>query len=211
MTTVLLILMALVILLFSYLLFMPISISLDIYRYEQTSAVSAIGMFPFKLTVLPRKKKPPKAEKKKPRPAKPKPKPAKAGGKFQFEIARVSAEDLDTLFDVLGVSLRFLGRLLKTPERGSVRVYLLGGAPQPDLTGQLYGAVQAIAPVLPQSVSILYYPDFVAGKFTGNFSLRMAVRIFTIVKETMIFVFELPILRIIRLYRKYRKGGRDAK
>ena len=203
------ILLAVIFILFAYLLFMPITLRLNILIDEKVSANSVVEIFPFEhkfaLGKSPKEKKAKKPEKIKKATVKtgemPEEKP-----KRKFKLSDFGLSDLAVIFDLLSEALKLIGRLLNAPNY-FLRANITGGATEPDVTGELYGAYHAIRPVLPSSISIIYNPDFASEKFTGTVEVGLVIRIFRLIWETLVFIIRLPIIRLIRLYRKLKKGA----
>jgi hypothetical protein len=203
------IILAVIFILFAYLLFMPITLRLNILIDEKVSTVSAVKMFPFERKFVLGQ---PKKEKKVEKPEKIEKVAAKVGEisekkpKKKFKFSKLSRTDLAIIFDLLGETLKLIGRLLKAPHY-FLRADIAGGAPEPDITGELYGAYHAIRPILPSSIMIVYNPDFAAEKFKGTVEMGLVIRIFRLIWETLVFIIRLPIIRLIKLYRKLKKGA----
>ncbi|MCJ7687479.1 MAG: hypothetical protein MUO68_24660, partial [Desulfobacteraceae bacterium] len=84
---------------------------------------------------------------------------------------------------------------------------LSGGLTEPHITGWFYGGVCAIQPMLGKSIRLFYSPDFTKESLNGKVRGRLAVRLYSIIKEVSIFIWRLPKLRLLRIYFKSRKGG----
>jgi hypothetical protein len=185
-----------------YLLFMPIRFHLNVNFDKKVTATPALAIFPFEHKFIRKKGKKPG---KPPGPAKAmKPKAEKA--KKKLNLSRLGGADLPIVAKLISEVLNFAGRIIRAPQC-SLKADLAGGTPEPDLTGEIYGAYQAIRFALPQSVSLSYRPDFTVEKFTGTVELGLAVRIIKLIKETLVLFFRLPIIKLIKIYRKLRKGG----
>ncbi len=192
----------------AYLLFVPINVSLEINFGEKVLMVSALRFFPFEYKFI--SGKPKKAEKiKRPEPEmatrKAKEELKKKTGK-KLRLSRLSRSDIGICIKVISEILRFFGGIIGSPKY-FLRANIAGGASEPDITGELYGAYHAIRPIMPNAVSINYNPDFAAEKFNGRIEAGFIVRISSLLKETLIFIIRLPIIKLIRLYRKLRKDG----
>ena len=205
MTIIFIIIGIIALLLSAYILFMPVKLRASIIIDESVSAVSSLTIFPFRYTIHPKPQKTPGRATKKKR--------EKKDGvikKKPLDISLLNASDGPTIFKIAKEALRLMGRLIQAPDYFLV-ANITGGAAEPDITGQLYGAYHAIRPNLPAGIQINYVPDFTAERFKGDISVGLAVRIFGILRETIAFIFRLPILRLIKLYRKLKKGRNDGK
>jgi len=189
-----------------YLMLSPISIYLSFDVGGKRMKTAVIGIFPFKYSFkISREKKKPEAKTKKE-----KSKVKATGKKRKYSITPILVDEIETIFSVIGYVFRLIGGIIKSPDRYYLRVRLSGGLSAPDLTGQLYGGIESIKPVLGESVSISYRPDFLAESIEGDVTAGLVVRIITIVKQLLIFGWRLPKLRLIKIYRKMRKGGSDG-
>jgi hypothetical protein len=190
----------------AYLLFVPITIRVIVLIDQKISAVSAIKIFPFEYKFVSGKlkkqrklkvPKPPKVDQEL---------PEEIGERQKSKIRLLGRSDLPVIFRVITETFKFAGRLIRTP-RFFLKAEIAGGASEPDITGELYGAYHAIRPVLPKAISISYNPNFTAEQFTGTVEMGLVIRIFGFLKETLVFIFRLPIIRLIKLYRKLKKGA----
>jgi hypothetical protein len=187
--------MAIIILVLGYLFLMPININVDVRLGGGISAVSEIRIFPFSYRLRRGKHKPqtPIIKNKK----------TPAPKDNRLDISKLTGADLKLILSVVGESLNLLGRLFRAA-RYYLNADLAGGISGPDLTGQLYGAYNALRPVMPASVAISYDPDFLSEKLAGAISFGLAVRAISVVKYIVIFFFRLPIIKIFKLYRKLK-------
>ncbi|MCP4582336.1 MAG: hypothetical protein GY839_12040 [candidate division Zixibacteria bacterium] len=199
--------LVLLILASAYIMLSPISIyaSFDVGRMKMKAAV--IGIFPFKHSLKIGKEK----KKRSIKTGIDKPKVKATSKKRDYNVTPVIIDDFETIISVIGSALRLIGGILKSPDRYYLRVRLSGGLSAPDLTGGLYGGIESVKPLLSKSVSISYRPDFLAQSIEGDVTAGLVVRISSIIKEILIFGWRLPKLRLIKIYRKMRKGGPNAK
>jgi len=185
----------------AYLLLSPISIYIC-YDFDKKNLTSAgISIYPFAYKFKVGAKTETQAKPKKLKSVKLKIKqPKKRGPNFMLLLFN----EFDLIKEVLADVFALLIRLVKSPHRYFAYINLGGGLGTPDLTGQLYGGLEMIKPVLGNSVSIKYRPDFLAESLTGQATLGLAVRLGNILKELLIFVWRLPKLRLIKIYRKMK-------
>jgi hypothetical protein len=200
------IIVSVIIALTAYLLFIPITIRLNLLIDQKISVVSAVKIYPFEYKFISGKHK----KSKKPKVSVPKKleielseKPTE---KQKSKLSLLGMSDLALIFGVIAETFKFAGRVIKTPNY-FFNAEIAGGASEPDITGELYGAYHAIRPVLPDAISINYSPDFAAEKFTGTVEMGLVIRIIGLLRETLIFIFRLPIIRLFKLYRKLKKGA----
>jgi hypothetical protein len=190
----------------AYVLFVPITLRLNIIIDKKVSAVSAVRAFPFERKFVSGKPER-KAKKSKPKNQETKEKLAEEPeekAEKKFKLSHLSRKDILTVIDLIGEAFRFIGHIVKAPHY-YLRAEIAGGATTPDVTGELYGAYQAIKPVLPGSISIIFNPDFNAERFSGTVEAGFVIRIFRLLWETLILILRLPIIKLIKLYRKLRK------
>jgi hypothetical protein len=207
--TILLVILGVLLAALSYVLFVPVTVHFNVLLEEKVMAYSSVKAFPFKRQLYPRPPKPEKAQKAKP-PKEEKPEEeSQVEKKKKFDFSVLNRSDIGMLLGVTSEAIKLLGRLLKAPDYYLV-ANLAGGTEQPDITGQLYGAYHAIRPTLPAAIKINYVPDFLGGRIAGNISGGLVVTVFGLIKEIVIFIFRLPIIRLIKLYRKLKKGRRHV-
>ena len=152
----------------AYLLLSPISIYIC-YDFDKKNLTSAgIGIYPFAYKFKIGPKKETHAKPKKLKPAKPKIKQPKKRG---FNFMLLITNEFDLIKEVLVSTFALLIGLAKSPHRYFAHINLGGGLGTPDLTGQLYGGLEMIKPVLGNSISIEYRPDFLAESLTGQATL----------------------------------------
>jgi len=199
-TTIMLIVLGLVLLSLIYVLFAPITVYCDIVLAEKVSLVSALKIFPFKFGIYPGRSAKKTIRRRKTKIGA----RAQSGIRKKPDLSKLGKSDIDMLLNILGKGLRFSGRIIKAPDY-YLNAALAGGAAEPDITGQLYGAYHAIKPGLPRSIRLSYTPDFMSEKFQGSISCGLAVRLIVLLKEISIFLVRLPIIRLIKLYRRIMK------
>ena len=117
--------------------------------------------------------------------------------------------DLTTLRQVASNSVKFIRGVVIAPDY-YLNVSLSGGLTEPHITGWFYGDVCAIRPMLGKSIRLFYAPDFTKESLNGKITGRLAVRLYSIIRELLIFVWRLPKLRLLQIYFKSRKGGPDG-
>jgi hypothetical protein len=192
------IILTVLILILAYILLVPITINLNLRIAEKVSAESAIKAFPFRYRFSAEEYE---KKAKKPKQVKTTAEKLSKKEKRKQDFSKINLRDITLLLETAAEAFRFAGRLLKAPEY-YVKAELSGGAAAPDITGEIYGAYQALKPILPRSIAVSYNPDFTAEKFSGTVRCGLVIRIITIVKEFLLFIFRLPIIRLIKLYRK---------
>ena len=127
--------------------------------------------------------------------------------KKRFRISCVQLmTDLTTLRQVTSNTIKFIRGIVISPDY-YLNINLAGGFTEPHITGWLYGGVCGIQPMLGKSIRLFYAPDFTKESFNGKITGRLAVRLYSIIREMLVFVWRLPKLRLLRIYLKSRKGG----
>jgi len=187
-----------------YFLLIPVSLSLS-YNTEGKRSIGRIKFFPFVYRFAFDKEK---REAKKKKAVKDKIiKKKQKVGKKKIPVWQVLLYEYDTTIAVTVDFFRFAGRLLKSTERYTLDVSLKGGLGSPDLTGQLFGVLQSVEPMLGKSVRIAYQPDFLSESINvkGNVTAGVRIRTYNILKEVLIFAWELPKLKIIKIVRRLKK------
>jgi hypothetical protein len=115
--------------------------------------------------------------------------------------------DFATLRQVASNAVKFIQGIVIAPDY-HLNVNLTGGFAEPHITGWFYGSVCAIHPMLGKSIRLFYAPDFTKESLNGKITGRLAVRLYSIIREVLIFVWRLPKLRLLKIYFKSRRGGR---
>ncbi len=187
-----------------YFLLTPVSLSLS-YNTEGKRSIGRIKLFPFVYRFRFDKEK---RETKKRKAVKDKIiKKKQKVGKKKIPVWQALLDEYDTTIAVTVVFFRFAGRLLKSTERHTLDVSLKGGLGSPDLTGQLFGVLRSVEPMLGKSIRIAYQPDFLSESINvnGNVTAGVRIRTYNILKEVLIFIWELPKLKIIKIVRKLKK------
>ena len=82
---------------------------------------------------------------------------------------------------------------------------LSGGLRSPDLTGQFFGLVQVCRSIPTESLSLSFYPSFTDDELRGTVDFGIVFRIYKIIKQVIILFWRLPLIQLIKIYRKYRK------
>jgi len=187
-----------------YLLITPIIISLK-YNTSNKKNIAQIKFFPFKYRFILKK------DKKKPGIKiffgfKRLKKPAK-----KFPFWKFLTEEYETAASIIVDLFNFVRRACKSPDRYYLDVSLKGGLGPPDLTGQLFGAVESLKPMLGESLAIKYKPDYMSETIQGDIIADIKLRFYKLLKEMLIFIWKLPKLKLIKIIRLYRKGDLNVK
>jgi len=127
--------------------------------------------------------------------------------KIRISYVQLIRDELGTLRQVASNSVKFIQRIVISPDY-YLNVSLTGGFTEPHITGWFYGSVCAIQPMLGKSIRLFYAPDFTKDSLNGKVRGRLAVRLYSIIGEVLIFLWRLPKLRLLRIYFKSRKGGK---
>jgi hypothetical protein len=208
--TIILLVLGAVVVTLSYVLFIPIAVHFSLIIDENTSAILSVKAFPFRRQLYHRTSgaietaKSEKTEKERSPDEK-----SQSARKKKYDLSVLNSSDIRLMIDVIRQALVMVGRILRAPDYYIV-ANLAGGAAEPDITGELYGAYNAIRPNLPAAIKLTYSPDFLDRRFSGNMSCELVVTIFRILKEIVIFIFRLPKIKVVKLYRKLKKGRKYA-
>jgi hypothetical protein len=196
------ILIAIVFILFAYLLFTPISFEILKTASAGDKPKARIRIFPFMVVSSDTK-----SEKKAvlSKELKVKPKQTNKGNLIWYLLS-----DWDLLEIIIINFIRLLVGLIKSPDRYNFSLDLYGGLSQPHLTGQLFGALCSISPILSESVNIRYHPDFSEESIRAGFSINIRIHLAAILSEIIKFLFRLPVMRITKLVWMYRKDNNYA-
>jgi hypothetical protein len=192
----------------AYLLFVPIFIEAN-YLIGGKGRIT-VAFFPFRIRLKPGKKK-----------AKTKSKPDRETLERQqlkkkkrkqagFDFKDLFRTEYPTIKRVVVVAAKLIMGLVKVPNY-RLRIELAGGLSEPDETGYLYGLVCSLRPILGRSIKLDYRPDFQGEELTGEIKGRVKIRIGSMAKELLLFLHRLPKLKLIKIYLKTRKGGKDGR
>jgi len=185
----------------AYILMSPISIYIN-YDFDRKNLLSAgIKLYPFDYKYKVGHKKETQAKIKKPEAAA---KEKKWSRKRGIDLMSLIIDEFDVLIDIIANMFGLIIGILKSPDCCFARVNLAGGLSAPDLTGQLYGGIEMIRPAFCDSISVNYHPDFLAESLSGQANFGLVVRIYKILNEVLIFIWRLPKLRLIKIYRKMK-------
>ncbi len=106
---------------------------------------------------------------------------------------------------------RYFLDLLKSTIVEQAEGEIEAGFEEPDLTGQAFGFYQAALAVAPSVVGrVNYIPDWTGASFSGTVRASVALPLYRLVWLTLVLLWRLPIVRIIRLARGDRKGVQDG-
>jgi len=194
---------------FALVLFYLLLVSINLqYAYSLTNrtGILNISFFPFKLKNQLHPKKKPEPETSKDISLKKK----TSDHKRQFDW-RILIDEFEILKLLLVRALELLPRLARFPDRYYLNISLKGGFDAPDVTGYIYGGVNALKPQLAKIGIIEFKPDFNANQIVGTIGAGVELRIVILVKELLIFIWKLPKLKTINFIRKLRKGNKSVK
>jgi len=127
--------------------------------------------------------------------------------RFRISYVQLIRDELGTLRQVASNAVKFMQRIVISPDY-YLNVSLTGGFTEPHITGWFYGSVCGIQPMLGKSIRLFYAPDFTKESLNGKVRGRLAVRLYSIIREVLMFLWRLPKLRLLRIYFKSRKGGK---
>jgi len=130
--------------------------------------------------------------------------------RLRVNYVQLIRDELGTLKQVVFNSVKFIRGILISPDY-YLDVNLTGGFTEPHITGWFYGGVCGIQPMLGKSIRFFYAPDFTRESLNGKVRGRLAVRLYSIIREVLIFFWRLPKLKLLRIYFKSRKGGKYGK
>ncbi len=201
-------LVLIVILLLGYILVSPMSIYFGFTFGDGFSGFATVKLFPFEHTFFrsttgkAARTKGVEIEHKKSRVEKGRNALNSAVGIFHIVV-----DELELLQNITINLLKLLRGILRSPDHYYLKISMEGGLGPPDLTGQLYGTILSVQPVLGSSVSLKYWPDYLAEEMNGQFVAGTVVRAYRLVSELLIFAWRLPKIRTLRLYQQLKKGG----
>lgn len=87
-----------------------------------------------------------------------------------------------------------------------------GGFDAPDLTGQAFGFYQAAIGAVPALAGrFRYTPDWTGASFSGAVRLTVALPIYRLVGRTILLIWRLPVMKIVKLAIGEKGGVQDGK
>jgi hypothetical protein len=191
-----------------YILVAPISIYLGFNFGDGLSGFAGVKLFPFEhkffrdTTRKPVRTKEVEIVHKKSRVAK-----GRNALNWVVEVFHLAVDELEILQKITLNLLKLFRGILESLDEYYLKISMAGGLGPPDLTGQLYGTILSVQPVLGSSVSLAYRPDYLDDKVNGEVIAGATVRAYRLVREMLIFAWRLPKIRTVRLYRQLKKGG----
>jgi hypothetical protein len=201
-------LILIVLLTLGYVLFSPIAIYFAFNFDDGFTSFAGVRLFPFAYKFLREKKRKPARTRRMEIRLK---KPGTGQGRKTFrkvvKVFHVSVDELEILQEITINLLKLLRGILKSPDQYYLNISMAGGLGPPDLTGQLYGAVLSVQPILGSSVSLTYRPDYLTENMSGEVVAGAIVRSYKLLSEMIIFAWRLPKIRIMRMYHRLKKGG----
>ena len=106
---------------------------------------------------------------------------------------------------------RYIVGLLRATVIEQAEGEIRGGFDTPDVTGQVYGCYQAALAAVPAVAGrIRYTPDWTGASFAATMRLRASLPMYRLAWSTLVLLWELPIVKIVRLVRNDRKGVRNG-
>ena len=173
----------------TYILIVPVLISLRVD--SSLSRALRIRIFPFDIRIAPQKKESAKRKK-----------------KIDFE--RLFFDELRTVNQVFPLFWKFVKSLFQLKGH-CLNISLQGGFGSPDITGMVLGVIEAVIPAFGNRIIIVYHPDMMAQSVSVNLNLQTVVRVCSVLLQALPLIFRLPMLRIIRILVKITKGEYNAR
>jgi len=189
---------------FLYVLFTPITIEANNVSDGEKKAVFRIKIFPFGF-VFPIGRAKTGKRKGGIKSAQKSVKTAKKSGLLSYLFF-----DLELTRQIAIEIIHFCVRLIRHPYKYYLRLSLRGGLKEPHLTGQLYGAICAASPILPESMRVSYEPDFIEDSIRANYHVGFKFYLAAVFFELFRMIFRLPLIKIIRMIWEYRKENQYA-
>ena len=104
--------------------------------------------------------------------------------RFRISYVQLIRDDLGTLRQIASNSVKFIQKIVISPDY-YLNVSLTGGFTEPHITGWFYGGVCGIQPMLGKSIRLFYAPDFTKESLNGKVRGRLAVRLYSIIREVL--------------------------
>ena len=192
---------------FGLVLLAPVSVFLALDFDRRPSVAVGVHFLIFKHLFFPKKKKetvkaaPEKERTRKDRRVK----RGQASDKSVLRHLATLTRERETIGQTVATLAGFARKLALSADRYYIEMNLSGGLGAPDLTGQFYGLVQACRTIPSDSLSLYFHPNFIENELRGTIIAGTVFRINKILFQLMVFVWRLPIIKLIKLYRNYRK------
>jgi hypothetical protein len=136
----------------------------------------------------------------------------KPSSRFKRELViHFLKNEMDTVMIIIKELVNLFRKTVISPDKYYLNIHLRGGLGPPDLTGEVYGAIELLRPIFDKSVIILYQPDFTMDTFHGTVDASLKFRIIHILKELFLCAWKLPKLKLIKIIYKVKKGGKDVR
>jgi len=199
------------ILIIAYLLLAPIKLSLE-YPFDKSAGRSVrVAIFPFKFKwPIISKDSVSRNDR-----AKPKKAPVRARKKKTSistgQFLRLLIDEFDLIMQSGRSAISLISSLIKSPRQFQLRISMHGDFASPDISGMIYGWSMALNHLLGDSASIIFRPDFADRPLRVGVSGGFEIRIWSVVKEVLIFIWTLPKLRLLKAFWRVKKGARDVK
>ena len=201
-------LVLIILLTLGYILFSPISIRLGFTFDDGISGFVRVRLFPFEYKFFrDTKRKAVRTQAVEIRHKKSRIEKSRKALYSVVEVLHVLVDELETLQKIVLNSMKLFRGISKSIDQYYLKLSMAGGLGPPDLTGQLYGTILSVQPILGSSVSLAYRPDYLADKMSGEVVAGVIVRAYRLLNDMLIFAWRLPKIRIIRLYYQLKKGG----
>ncbi len=118
---------------------------------------------------------------------------------------------LDALPQIAGAMWAYFVRLLRATIIERAEGEIRGGFDTPDVTGQVYGYYQAALAAVPSVARrIRYTPDWTGASFAATVRFSASLPMYRLVWSTLVLLWQLPIVKIVRLVRNNEKGVRNG-
>jgi len=187
-----------------YLLFIPVYFQIEYNIEKRSFETGSIKMYPFTY----RFGRKPKRSKTLFRHGVQKGKKEKKKTAATIRFFRLLQNELGTWRHVGLNAVSFIRRIIVSSDC-RFNISLFGGFTEPHLTGYLYGSFCAIQPALHKSIDVCYQPDFEGESFGGEVRGSLTVHIYSILRETLIFLWGLPKMKLLKTYFKLKRNNRN--
>ncbi len=184
-----------------YLLCVPVYFEIGYSIEQRELEIAFIKLYPFSYRIRPENR----PDKRSARQSDREKQKTKRKKRFRVNYMQLIT-DFTTLRQVASNAMKFIRGIVISPDY-YLNVNLTGGFTEPHITGWFYGGVCAIQPILGNSIKLFYSTDFTKESLNGKITGRLAVRLYSIIQEMLIFFWRLPKLRLLQIYFKSRKGG----
>ncbi len=128
----------------------------------------------------------------------------------KIDFAFLLLSEYAAVKQILYFCFRFI-KTLTVSKHHYIYMSLKGGFGSPDITGVVLGAIETVRPAFGKNTRIVYYPDMISPSINVKLNAQSKICIYYLLLETLPLIFRLPVLKIVRIFIKIKKGEYDVR